>query len=976
VQPDRGELFQLDASILRTNLAKVRRGEPVAATQIGSELELPMPDGSFARFKIVEAPIMAPELAAKFPEIKTYAGVGIDDPDATIRLDLTPLGFHAQVLSPRGAVYVDPAYRGDSIVHVSYFKRDLRKMSDEFECFTAGRGTTTNSDGTVQTTKLAARTLSGATLRTYRLAVAATAEYTQKVGNSTVEGGLAKVVTAVNRVDGVYETELAVRLVLVANNDLLIYTDANTDPYTNNDASLLLSENQSNIDSVIGSANYDIGHVFSTAGGGLASLGVVCDPGYKAQGETGMDNPEGDAFYIDYVAHEMGHQFGANHTFNSTSGSCGGGTREATVAYEPGSGSTIMAYAGICSPNDLQAHSDPYFHAGSLNEIQTYLSSSGSCAGMTSTTNNPPSVSAGSTNSIPKGTPFKLTAVGSDPQGETVTYCWEEMDLGPATSLTSADNGSSPLFRSLSPTTNASRYFPKLNSVLANTNWNQEIIPSVSRSMHFRVTARDNRLGGGGVADSDTQVNVISTAGPFAVTSPNTTVTWSGNQTVTWNVASTTASPISASLVNIYLSTDGGNTFPYQLATNVANNGSRLVALPNIIASRARIKIEPVGNIFYDISDVNFTLAPFGPYLQTTGISLASESCSPANGAIDPYEAVTVDWSLKNIGPVPTTNLIATLLAANGIYYPSNPQSYGTVAANQTVARSFSFVPSGTCGGSVTGVVQLTDGGADMGRLTNVFALGAFQSSLATQVVANASAIVIPDVGTATPYPSSIVVSGVTGTVIRAMATLSGFGHTYPSDVAVLLVAPNGNAVKLIDSCGANGSVSGLTFTFDDAALGSLPSTAFLTSGTYKPTDNGNNTLSGPAPAPSGTTIAPLLTVPNGTWSLYVQDLFSPDSGGITGGWSLKLISSNAVATCCTTFPAPTFTSTTYSNEVVRFSWSAIPGPHYQVQYRTNLIAGSWQNLGSPILGTNTLLNVTDYLTNGPTRFYRVVVSQ
>ena len=482
VQPLRGEMFQLDRAVLQTNYAKIKLAEPADAKTIGTEIDLPMPDGTTARFSVVEAPVMAPELAAKFPEIKTYAGQGIDDPQATVRLDVSPAGFHAQVLSPNGAVYVDPAYQGDAVYHVSYYKRDYAKQFDDWNC-QAGSGKTAGKNsggtGTIISRATANKVQSGGTLRTYRLAVACTGEYAAFFGG-TVPAAMAAIVAAVNRVDGVYETELAVRMVLVGNDDQVVYLNGSTDPYSNTNGALMLDENQANLDSVIGSANYDIGHVFSTGGGGVAQLGCVCQAGAKAQGVTGSSSPNGDSFWIDYVAHEMGHQFGADHTFNSQNGSCGFGNRNASTAYEPGSGLTIMAYAGICSPDDLQPHSDPFFHGISLDEIQAYIASGGGggCAVSTSTGNSAPIVNAGASYLIPASTPFFLTASGTDPDGDALTFSWEEMDLGAATALTAADNGSSPLFRPFVPTASPVRYFPKLSSVIANTNWNQILMTS------------------------------------------------------------------------------------------------------------------------------------------------------------------------------------------------------------------------------------------------------------------------------------------------------------------------------------------------------------------------------------------------------------------------------------------------------------------------------------------------------------------
>ena len=978
VQPLRGEWFQLNSALLRDKLAGVALREPSAAKMSGTEMELPMPDGKTARFVIVEAPVMAPELAAKFPEIKTYAGQGIDDPGATVRLDLTPLGFHAQVLSPGGAVYVDPAYRGDTAFYVSYFKHDLQK-GDEWQCLTVGSdnsgkaGAGNGSSSGVALNKVQ----SGATLRTYRLAVACTGEYAAYFGG-TVPLAMSAIVSAVNRVDGVYETELAVRMILVANNDLVVYTDASTDPYANSNGSTMLGQNQTTMDNIIGPANYDIGHVFSTGGGGVAYLRAVCASN-KAGGVTGSSAPTGDAFWIDYVAHEMGHQFGGNHTFNSGAGSCSG-NRNASTAFEPGSGVTIMAYAGICSSDDLQPHSDPYFHAGSLDEIQTFLAGSGGgCAGNSATGNNPPTVNAGANYTIPSGTPFVLTASGSDPDGDALTYIWEEMDAGATAALTTSDNGTMALFRNFPPASTPVRFFPKLTSVLANTNWNQEKLPATSRTMKFRVTARDNRVGGGGVADAQITVTSVSGSGAFAVTSPNTAVNWSGVRTVTWNVAGSASAPINTSGVNIYFSTDGGLSFPFMLATNVPNNGSATIVLPNVTSTQARIKVEGAGNIFYDVSDVNFSVIPGSdaPLIFLAGTALVAESCFPTNGAVDPYESVTVHWSLVNFGNSPTTNLVATLLSTNGLVSAVTDQNYGSIPPGGTVTRPFTFTLAGICGGSATGMVQLVDGTNDLGLVSAVFALGAVQTTVSTQVFNNAGPITIRDNTSALPYPSTIAVSGISAPVTKVTATINGWSHSYPSDVSMLLVGPGGQKVKLAGRAGGGTAVNGVTLTFDDAAGSSLSSSA-ISSGTYLPTEVlSSGVFSSPAPAaPYGNTLAPLAATPNGTWSLYVQDFAAVDTGSISGGWSLRFITATSTTNCCDTSVTPTLTSTTYdpSSNVVKFSWNATPGMNYQVQYSTNLMDGSWLNLGAPIPGTNSILGITDEVGSAPIRFYRLLV--
>lgn len=604
---------------------------------------------------------MAPDLAALFPEIRTYAGQGIDDPAATVRLDLTPQGFHAQVLSPAGVYYVDPYYHLEDRIHVSYFRNDLDaavRLAEREQFFAVeelhqhskpaeapfgplpleatlppvislasvtllesrqGKNTSLvpinhpSASAAGEDTEPATQARSGAQLRTYRAAVAATAEYTAFHGG-TVPLGQAAVVTAINRVTGIYESELSIRLTLVANNNLLIYTNENTDPYSNDDPEALLDENQANIDARIGNGNYDIGHVFGTGGGGLAAPGVGV-AGWKAQGETGSPEPTGDPFYIDYVAHEMGHQFDANHSWSGTIGSCSADNYAYQTGVEPGSGTTLMSYAGICGADNLAESADPYFHAINFDEIINYVDNViPSVGGRVATGNSVPSVDAGSDYVIPSGTPFVLTASGSDANAaDVLTYSWEQMDAGAQRLLTSPDNGTSALFRARPPTANPVRYFPPLANVLMGTSAPGETLPAGGRTLDFRVTVRDNRSGGGGVNTDDVRVKVVNTGEPFRVTAPNTAVHWAARSTqlVTWNVTGTAGNGINAAAVNILLSTDGGLTFPTTLVSATANDGAQLVDIPALgTSSTARIRIEPVGNIFYDVSDVNFFVDP------------------------------------------------------------------------------------------------------------------------------------------------------------------------------------------------------------------------------------------------------------------------------------------------------------------------------------------------------------------------------
>ncbi len=574
-------------------------------------LELPSPDGKTIRFQIAETPVMAPELQAKYPNIRCYTGRGMDDRSLKVKIDLTPLGLHAMVMSNKtGSYFIDPMVHGNSDYYVVYHKKDyLPKKSDAgWACETPSPDAPKELElGQAATAPPSADFQGDTKLRRYRLALACTGEYAAFHGG-TKPLVLAAMVTSMNRVNGVYETDFAVTMQIIANNDLIIYLNASSDPYTNGNGGTMLGQNITTCNNVIGSANYDIGHVFSTGGGGIANLGVVCGNS-KAGGVTGSSSPVGDPYDIDYVAHEIGHQFAGNHTFNRCSG-----TNNQPSAVECGSGTTIMAYAGICgATNNVALHSDDYFHGYNITEMGAfiYTGAGNTCPVKITSSNNNPTVEAGPNYTIPRSTPFALTAVGSDMDGDTLTYTWEQMDNGAASSPPVATNTVGPVFRSFKGTTSPTRVFPRLVDIINNVTPTWEKLPSVTRNLKFRVVARDNDWFAGCTAEDDMVVSVTNTSGPFLVTSPNTNIIWGvgENQTVTWDVANTSAAPVSCSHVRISLSTDGGYTYPIVLADNEPNDGSATIVVPSVLSTTCRVKVEGMGNIFFDISNANFRIA-------------------------------------------------------------------------------------------------------------------------------------------------------------------------------------------------------------------------------------------------------------------------------------------------------------------------------------------------------------------------------
>ncbi len=669
--------------------AVARDSEPAAA---GVVMSLPMPDSTFQRFLVKESPILAPELSAAFPEIKTYSAQGIDDPTATARFGWTSAGFHSIHLSGEtGSVYIDPYTPGDTGTYIVANKSSLQKPGESWICQVTG----THVEA-AHRLENAFPISHGSSVRTYRLALAATAEYTALApaagANAAGSPGaaVARIVATMNRVNGIYERELSVRMTVAtgpAGGDptALIFTDAATDGYTNTSGGAMLTENQTKLDAVIGTANYDLGHVFSTGGGGVAFLGSPCSATQKAGGVTGSSNPTGDAFDVDYVAHEIGHQFGGNHTYNGAppdASSCL--TRAETAAYEPASGVTIQAYAGICGSQNIQRNSIDRFHVKSLDEMTAFLTEGGGNTCGTAgpaNTNTPPVINGGSAltnHTIPLGTPFMLTANATDANNDSLTYAWEQYDLGAATTtVAAATSGATvgPLFRSYSATGDPRRMFPSAPYVLNHANVppptytgtaftggpscpagdtcvTGETMPTTARTMNFQVTVRDNKSGNGAISTAAMTVTTAAESGPFAVTSNNAASSVTGNTqlTVTWDVVGTTVAPYNASNVSILVSLDGGANFTAAIAST-PNDGSQAITVPNSPTSNARIMVKAVENIFFDVNNADIIItagsggaaapaAPSAPTGTAGNGSVALSWSAPDNGgsAITGYQ--------------------------------------------------------------------------------------------------------------------------------------------------------------------------------------------------------------------------------------------------------------------------------------------------------------------------------------------------
>ena len=685
------ETYTLNLESLKSTLISAPlRGK--SSINSGIIISFPNSEGEFENYRIMEAPVMHPDLAAKYPNIKSYVGQGVDDASARIRFSISPLGLQSMRLSAtKPATFIEP-YTNDLKVYTVYKRADKTTDFNDFEC-----EVTEAANKTLSGNSIAYRNADDSTLRTYRLAVSTTGEYAAYHGG-TKALALAAMNTTMTRVNGIFENDFNVTMVLIANTDDVIYTNASTDPYGSSGG--YNSALQSTLTSQIGEANYDVGHLFARAGnsGNAGCIGCVCVNGQKGSGWTSLNIPEGDPFDVDFVAHEIGHQFGGNHTWTH------GGNEGTNVQMEPGSGSTIMGYAGITGANtDVQSNSDPYFHGVTIQQVTNYVKTT-SCQTNTNTNNAVPTASAGANYTIPRGTAFVLTGSGSDANSQDVlTYCWEQFDENnSATQKPSVTATTGPAFRSFNPTTDTKRYFPRLSTIKTGaTAWEWEAVPNVARTLNFRLTVRDNRAGGANNNSDDMAISVNGTAGPFVLNSPNTNVTWNAGttQSVTWNVAGTTGNGINAANVDIFLSTDGGDTYPITLASGVTNDGSHDIVVPNNQGSQNRIMVRGANNIFFDISNTNFTIGvPVSCTASVpTGLAASNIGSSSATLSWTAVPAATYDLRYRATGTTTwtTTTVTGTSSVVSGLntltQYEAQVRSKCSGGSNSAYSSSVNF---------------------------------------------------------------------------------------------------------------------------------------------------------------------------------------------------------------------------------------------------------------------------------------------
>lgn len=683
-------LYALDGARLSTLLANTPLEGKRFSTP-GTLISLPLADRGFVSFRVYESPILSARIAAEMTGVKTYMGSAVDNPSITVRFDRTLLGFNALVHLSDDLIVIEPAGTGG--LYRTYRREELEEPPASVFCKVGNEG------ADLQPEQIVAAPPQGPTLSEYDLAIAVTGEFTQFYGG--IVAARMRLVTVVNELNAIYEPELAIRFKLVCTAvpaDTL--NDRFTTPY--NITGTLLDQSNAALNDSCASTGWDIGHLLqASASGGLAQRGTVCG-GSKGRGASSNSNPNSVNLVADIMAHEVGHQFNAQHTFNTSidpPGTFCGSQRAPTAAYEIGGGSTIMAYnPGRCGIEGINEPNDFYFHTFSFDEITNFRDGGAAgCRATFASGNAAPTINAGPNFTIPRGTPFTLTATASDPDGDPLSFCWEQMDLGPASPPLNG-GAAGPLFRSRPPDGSLSRTFPRLSDLLAGTVSQFEILPTADRTMNFRCTARDNKLPAGGVNYSSM---VLTVAGdPFVVTAPNggETLHAGCSTNVTWTVGGGNV----ASNVDILYSSNGGGSFSMLLA-NTANDGSASVQVPCGATTQGRIMVRAVGNVFFDVSNGNFTISSVPP---SVAITFTGGTITSGCSVVLPLHAIVTD----DCG-VTAANTQATVSAVGGAatvvpslvttqFSPTEVRIDGTVTVSDLLG----------CPAEIVAVVEGTDG--------------------------------------------------------------------------------------------------------------------------------------------------------------------------------------------------------------------------------------------------------------------------
>lgn len=654
--PEQLGFYRLDYHALETALQTAPMEFTAAARQRPCTVLFPNPDGRMEAYNIQQINITAPELAQKFPSIRTYVGTSVETPGKTVRLTLSPRGLHMMLLRPDlSCAYLEPVVWGETSKYLMYEGKDSEATaaSHPHACATPEREHPIQEMLSVPPAQASDRS-AGVELRVIRFAVSTNGEFSQDHGG-TLELVLAAVVGYVNTMSAIYERDMGARLQLVANNDKLIFLDPATDPYTGTDVAEHADANVLLVNSLIGLNNFDVGHVFSryiqgTAIGVSLGLGIACTTSKAAACSAGNGKNSYGQSFIGTACHEVSHQLNGPHSWNRC-GDGSGGQRSGNNAVEPGSGTTIMSYAGACGGDNIKQGKDLYFHGATIRIVRRFITVNGNgCGQKIETGNMAPELSLPYQGDfyIPIRTPFELKGNANDADNDALTYSWEQIDTGPEVVLGQQD-GSSPLFRSFPAVTTPVRSFPSVTTIFKNLTDPAELMADTTRDMTFLLSVRDNKAGGAAVTQASVAFHATEQAGPFEITNPNLAgQIWRVGQyeQVSWKVANTDKPPVNCSKVNIRLSLDNGATFPIMLAENTENDGSHYVLVPNQLSNAVRVRVEAADNVFLDYSNRPFRiLNPTQPTFTMSVSTETAELCLPTTFSVTIAAAGTLGFS-------------------------------------------------------------------------------------------------------------------------------------------------------------------------------------------------------------------------------------------------------------------------------------------------------------------------------------------